>query len=209
MATSIKDKIIAGCKKGQSFFITGPAGVGKTHLIKEIYEDLKAKGVGVALTSTTGINALNLGGITVHKFFGLQNRSDMGYLGYMKSSFLFRGISMRLANIDVVIIDEISMLRADTFELINELMKQALKSDKPFGGKSLIFTGDFFQIAPVVKTYEKKKEQWIFKSPSWINANIQTIVLDKIFRQKDPDFINFLQDIRVGNLTKKDETIIT
>jgi ATP-dependent exoDNAse (exonuclease V) alpha subunit len=152
-------KIIKECLNGRSFLITGPAGVGKTHTVKIIYDEFKAMGKNVALTSTTGINALNLGGITVHKLFGLQNRTDMGYLGYMKASFLFRGIAMRLAQIDVIIIDEVSMLRADTFELIDAILKQALKNDKPFGGKSIIFTGDFYQIAPVVKTYEKKKTQ--------------------------------------------------
>jgi nucleoside-triphosphatase THEP1 len=165
MSNILKKKIIDGVKKGKSFFVTGAAGVGKTHLIKEIYEQLKKDGANVALTSTTGINALNLGGITVHKFFGLTNRTDMGYLGFMKSSFLFRGISMRLAQIDVIIIDEVSMLRADTLELINAICQQALKNTLPFGGKSIIFTGDFYQIAPVVKNYEKKKTQWIFESP--------------------------------------------
>jgi ATP-dependent exoDNAse (exonuclease V) alpha subunit len=83
---------------------------------------------------------------------GLQNRTDMGYIGFMKSSFLFRGISMRMTKVDYIIIDEVSMLRADTFELINEILKQTTQSDKPFGGKVMIFTGDFYQIPPVVKS---------------------------------------------------------
>lgn len=139
-------------KKRQSLFITGPAGVGKTYLLKQIYEKLKSLDKKVVLTSTTGINALNLGGITIHKLMGLQNRSDKGYIGFMKSSFLFRGITQRMTKVDYIIIDEVSMLRADTFELINEILKQTTKCDKPFGGKVLIFTGDFYQLEPVVKS---------------------------------------------------------
>jgi DNA replication protein DnaC len=139
-------------KRKQSLFITGPAGVGKTHLLKAIYNSLKADGYGVALTSTTGINALNLGGITVHKLMGLQTRTDMGYIGFMKSSFLFKGIAQRMSKVDVIIIDEVSMLRADQFELINAILQQTCHTDKPFGGKTLIFTGDFHQIPPVVKS---------------------------------------------------------
>jgi Cdc6-like AAA superfamily ATPase len=86
MYNLIRDEIINGVKKNQSYFVTGPAGVGKTHLIKEIHEQLNNEGVNTVLTSTTGINALNLGGITVHKFFGLQIRTDMGYLSYLKST---------------------------------------------------------------------------------------------------------------------------
>jgi nucleoside-triphosphatase THEP1 len=166
MSDDLIDKIIKGCKKNKCFFVTGPAGVGKTHLVKKVYEKLKTQGVNVVLSSTTGINALNLGGITVHKLFGLTNRSDMGYIGYMRSSFLFRGISIRLNQIDVIIIDEVSMLRADTLELINAILQKALNNTKPFGGKSIIFTGDFYQIAPVVKSYETKKTQWIFETPA-------------------------------------------
>jgi DNA replication protein DnaC len=139
-------------KKKQSIFITGPAGVGKTHLLKAIYNTLKAGGEKIVLTSTTGINALNLGGITVHKLMGMQTRTDLNYIRFMKSSFLFKGIAQRMTKIDYIIIDEVSMLRADQLELINAILKDATKTDKPFGGKVMIFTGDFYQIPPVVKS---------------------------------------------------------
>jgi nucleoside-triphosphatase THEP1 len=136
----------------QSIFITGPAGVGKTYLLKQIYETLKQKQEKVVLTSTTGINALNLGGITLHKLMGLQTRTDMGYIGFMKSSFLFTGIRKRMEKIEFIIIDEVSMLRADTFELMNKILQETTGNTLPFGGKVMIFTGDFYQISPVVKS---------------------------------------------------------
>lgn len=189
--------------KKQSVFITGPAGAGKTFLIKQLYDELKQKKKNVVLTSTTGINALNLGGITIHKLMGLQNRTDMGYIGFMKSSFLFRGITMRMTKVDYIIIDEVSMLRADTLELINEILKQCTKCDKPFGGKIIIFTGDFYQIPPVVKNWEKKKEQWLFRTPAWTNANIKVYNLEHIYRQQDKDFIELLNNIRIGKWNKQ------
>jgi ATP-dependent DNA helicase PIF1 len=138
-------------EKKKSVFITGPAGTGKTHLILQIYHELKQKNKNVILTSTTGLNAMNIGGITVHKLFGLQTRSDLNYIKYMKSTFLFRGICLRMKKIEYVIIDEVSMLRSDTFELIDEILKKATNSNIPFGGKILIMSGDFFQTPPVSK----------------------------------------------------------
>jgi hypothetical protein len=70
----------------------------------------------------------------------------------------------RLKAVNVIIIDEVSMLRADTLELINSLLKLALENNEPFGGKSIIFTGDFFQIEPVIGRTEIKREQWVFKT---------------------------------------------
>ncbi|MDR0826208.1 MAG: AAA family ATPase [Mycoplasmataceae bacterium] len=195
-------------KKKQSLFITGPAGVGKTHLLTAIYNSLKARGEKIVLTSTTGISALNLGGITIHKLMGLQNHSDMGYIGFMKSSFLFRGISMRMTKVDYIIIDEVSMLRADTFELINEILKQVTQSNKPFGGKVMIFTGDFYQIPPVVKSWEKKQNQWLFTSPSWLAAKIKTIHLTDVYRQEDKNFVAFLNDIRTGKWNPKTAKVL-
>lgn len=185
-------------KKKQSIFITGPAGVGKTHLLKAIYNTLKTRGEKIVLTSTTGINALNLGGITIHKLMGMQTRTDLNYIRFMKSSFLFKGITQRMTKIDYIVIDEVSMLRADQLELIDAILKDATKNDKPFGGKVMIFTGDFYQIPPVVKSWEKKQNQWLFTSPSWLSANIKTIHLEDVYRQTDKNFVKFLNDIRMG-----------
>jgi nucleoside-triphosphatase THEP1 len=145
------EKVIHDIKKGQSYFITGPAGVGKTYLIKSIYKRLRKDEFTTALTSTTGINALNLGGMTIHKLTGIATHTNPGYIGFMKTSFKFLGIKKRIEKLKCIIVDEVSMLRADQFELIDKLLKDIFKNDKPFGGIVMIFTGDFFQIPPVVK----------------------------------------------------------
>jgi ABC-type ATPase involved in cell division len=80
------ESVVADIKKGQSYFITGPAGVGKTYLIKALYKRLKKDGFNTALTSTTGINALNLGGMTIHKLTGIATHTHPGYIGFMKTS---------------------------------------------------------------------------------------------------------------------------
>jgi len=201
-------KIVSLMENGHSVLITGSAGTGKTYTMLEVYNYFKGQ-KNVVLTSTTGINALNLGGITLHKFFGLMNRSDMGYIGYMKSSFLFRGIRMRLEKIKYILIDEVSMLKADTFKLICEILRQATGvTSKPFGGKVILFSGDFYQIPPVIKSYENKKDQWLFQSDEWTNADVHVEQYHQIYRQKDAKFIEFLQNIREGKWNKEMDSII-
>ncbi|GHU51344.1 hypothetical protein FACS189459_6910 [Bacilli bacterium] len=143
--------LLTDIKNGQSYFITGAAGVGKTHLVKQIYNELLKEGCHIALTSTTGTNAIVLGGMTIHKFMGMTIHTNPNYIKFMKSSFLFSGIRKRLAKYDIIVIDEVSMLRADQFELICNILKEACDQNKQFGGKTLIFTGDFYQIPPVIK----------------------------------------------------------
>jgi len=201
-------KIISLMENGHSVLITGSAGTGKTYTMLEVYNHFKEQ-KNIVLTSTTGINALNLGGITLHKFFGLINRSDLGYIKYMKSCFLFTGIRKRLEKIKYILIDEISMLKADTFKLICEILRQATGIlNKPFGGKVILFSGDFYQIPPVIKSYENNKNQWIFQSDEWANGNIHIEQYEKIYRQKDKNFIQFLQNIREGIWNKEMEKIV-
>ncbi|MDR0857243.1 MAG: AAA family ATPase [Mycoplasmataceae bacterium] len=200
--------LLDGIKGGQSYFITGPAGTGKTHLMKAIYNSLKNDGEKIVLTSTTGSNALNLGGVTIHKLTGISIHTNKAYIGFMKTSFLYSGIKKRMQNIDIIVIDEVSMLRSDQFELIDELLKQVSGNQKPFGGKTLIFTGDFYQIPPVVRSWEKNKTQWLFDCQAWKDANIKNICLTKIHRQLDSRFSNFLNDIRVGIWKPEDKEIV-
>jgi DNA replication protein DnaC len=146
------ESLVEDIENGKSLFITGEAGVGKTHLLKTLFKRLTNVGFKVALTSTTGINALNLGGMTIHKLTGIGINTNPSYIKFMKKSFLYSGIKKRMEKIDVIIIDEVSMLRADQFELINSLLQSIFDNTKPFGGMTMIFTGDFFQIPPVVKS---------------------------------------------------------
>jgi ATP-dependent DNA helicase PIF1 len=139
-------------ENNQSVFITGPAGTGKTYLIKALQKILREKNINAVLTSTTGINALSIEGVTIHKFMGIGIQTSSSYLYVLKKSPFYKNICHRIMATDVIIIDEISMLRGDTFELINLVLQDVCNTKQPFGGKTMIFTGDFFQIPPVVKS---------------------------------------------------------
>ena len=191
----LKDDII---NKKQSVFLTGSAGVGKTTLLQTLKEELDRVGMNTVLTSTTGLSAFNLGGVTIHKFMGINIQKDVSYLKYFRYSFQFIALKKRLAKFSVIIIDEISMLRADQFNLIDQTLKLACGSDLPFGGKIMIFAGDFYQIPPVVLQTEIQKNQWIFTSEPWLNSNIKVYKLVHVHRQNDLDFINSLDEIKRG-----------
>lgn len=179
-------------------FLTGPAGVGKTTLLKELKQKLNMRGHNVALCSTTGISAMNIGGGTIHKFMAINVQTKTEYIKYMKFNFQFSALKKRLAKFDIICIDEISMLRADQFELICLLLKEATGIDKLFGGKKIIFTGDFFQIPPVVKYQDVIKDQWIFNSPSWLNSHVKIYELTRVFRQENEFFVKCLNKIKLG-----------
>lgn len=189
--------------KKKSIFITGSAGVGKTTIVKALYERLMASGKhNVALTSTTGISALQFEGITIHKFCGINVQTSPNYINFLKHTFQFASLKKRFAKFDIIIIDEISMFRADQFILIDRVLRTGTGIDKPFGGKLIIFTGDFYQIPPVVLSWEIEKNQWIFKTNIWNNSNIVCYELTHIFRQIDPTFSNLLNNVRTGNIDK-------
>ena len=195
------DDLINDIKNKQSVFITGAAGVGKTTILLQLYEILKEKlKLKIVLTSTIGMNAINLGGITIHRFSGINTQTDIDYIKTIKESSNFKSLASRIKKVNIVAIDEISMLRADQFNLIDLIFREVTKKDIPFGGKTLILTGDFYQLPPVTKNFESLKDQWVFNSKSWQNMNIKTYELSKVKRQEEIKFINFLNKMRIGKI---------
>lgn len=189
--------------KGENILITGPAGTGKSYTIKFIIELLKADNKNVGLTATTGTAAFIIGGQTIHSFMGLGI-----YDGSIAEIFIKirnrSNIYKRLAELDVLIIDEISMLDSILFEKISDIFcyikSNSLKNtellNKPFGGIQLILIGDFCQLAPVNGMY-------CFLSKLWKDANIKVILLEELVRQNDDIlFQQILQIIRKGKCTE-------
>lgn len=191
--------------KKNNIFITGQAGVGKSYSINKIIEELDETGLEVAITSSTGISALQIGGTTAHKFFGSAIHSDPIDLPSITGTFFWKYTVKRIKEVDVIIIDEISMVTASLFNLWDIIARTATGiMDEPFGGKQIILSGDFMQLPPVVKTGLQEKD-WVFNSRAWKELNIQNVVLSEVKRQDDLEFINHLGKIRLG--LQDEETI--
>jgi len=193
----------------QSFFLTGRAGTGKSSFLKHIVKTCKKEFVVVA---PTGIAAINANGVTIHSLFGFPFRPmlpcDADITIYSKDSVK----SELLNKMDTLIIDEVSMVRADVIDAIDfSLRKNTNNPSIPFGGKQVIFIGDIFQLEPVVAgKKEKEIMAELYDSPYFFSAHIfnevelPMVELSKIFRQKDREFTHFLQKVRDASITPEE-----
>lgn len=183
--------------QGHNVFITGSAGTGKSYLLSFLKEALKYKNFHI--TATTGIASVNIGGITLHSWAGI-GIEDVPVEKIAQKILTAKGTNTRkrLQATEILAIDEISMLSMETFEKIDKLLRLIRDKDLPFGGIQLIFFGDFFQLPPV------DSNNFCFESEVWSEANIKTIILQEIFRQQDKVFVDLLDHIRYGNVSKND-----
>lgn len=176
---------------GENVFLTGYAGTGKSYLLRYIYENI---GKYVALTSTTGVSALILGGYTLHSYLGLGlGKSPVDKLvskirGYPKCHSRWR-------NLGILIIDEISMLSPELFEKIEQLARIIKGNDKPFGGIQLVLSGDFLQL-PVVKN-----TRFCFESDVWGKCIDKIFCFTDIIRQDNLNFKTCLNEVRLGKVS--------
>jgi hypothetical protein len=194
----------------QSFFLTGKAGTGKSTFLKHIVETTSKNYVVVA---PTGIAAVNVGGVTIHSFFQFPLRpllpEDEDIKMFWKNSEKRKIISA----MDTLIIDEVSMVRADLIDGIDySLRRNGGNPNLPFGGKQVVFVGDIFQLEPVTirKSGEQKIINEIYGSAYFYNAkvfekiNLFTVELQKVYRQTDPAFISLLDKVRVKETLQTD-----
>lgn len=203
----------------QNVFITGKAGTGKTTFLKYIREHSYKK---MAITAPTGVAAMNAGGTTLHSLFWLpfgtfiedyELRWDEQDSHIYNKSRLFSTIKLTkqrraiLQELELLVIDEVSMVRADTLDAINVILQSVRRDMRPFGGLQVLFIGDLYQLPPVVKDAEWNVLRDHYSSVFFFNAKVLRdnplvmLELNKIYRQQDEGFISILNAIRNNQCT--------
>ncbi len=193
-------------KTDKNLFLTGKAGTGKTVFLKEFKEHTKKK---VVVLAPTGIAAINAHAQTIHSFFR-----------FSFSPYIPQTINVntqndaenyddeKLKELEMIIIDEISMVRADLLDRIDNKLRQVRRNNNPFGGVQLLLIGDLFQLPPVASKSDKKmldnyysSNYYFFNSKALKEAGFETITLEKVYRQDDDEFVKILDKARLGNLS--------
>lgn len=187
-----------------SIFYTGSAGTGKSVLLRELIKRLLSKFQSedrVAVTASTGLAAVNIGGQTLHRFTGVG-------IGKAPVPELVKRIEKNAQSVrrwrtaKVLIIDEISMVDGDFFTKLSKVGQAVRKNDQPFGGLQVVVTGDFFQLPPVPDRNLGRTPLYCFQSPEWKRTVSRTILLNKVFRQRgDNELIDMLNAVRLGKCT--------
>jgi PIF1 helicase. len=204
----------------QSIFLTGKAGTGKSTFLKHICKTTDKKYVVLA---PTGIAAINAGGVTIHSFFKLPLRPmlpddpDLSTTnGRIFKFFKYKKEQTKLLReLELIIIDEISMVRADMIDTIDRILRIYTGNRRhPFGGKQVLLVGDVFQLEPVVQSDSKEIITRSYNNPFFFSANVfkeielVSIELKKVYRQNDPAFINFLDKVRTNSISRSDLSLI-
>ncbi len=208
-----------------SLYLTGKAGTGKTTFLKYVKQHCRKN---LVIVAPTGVAAINAGGVTMHSFFQLPFGP---YLPDVKTGFgmneqvvdknaLFKNLRLNstkrklIEELDLLIIDEVSMLRSDTLDSIHTILQVFRKNKKPFGGVQVLFIGDLHQLPPVVKDSEKALLDRYYNSPFFFDAKVLEetplvyIELKKIYRQNEQSFIDLLNKLRHNALSEDDFHIL-
>jgi ATP-dependent exoDNAse (exonuclease V) alpha subunit len=204
-------------------YLTGKAGTGKTTFLKYLRETVSKN---MVILAPTGVAAINAGGQTIHSFFNIKpslyppidkrlrekaNMEDMDKSN-IYNYFQYTNEKLRIIQgLDLMIIDEISMVRCDLLDLVDRLLRVFRKRrNEPFGGVQVILIGDTFQLSPIVKDQDKEILQQFYKSPFFFSANVIQknkpvyIELKKIYRQTEQEFIDLLNKVRINQIAAED-----
>jgi len=211
----------------RSVFLTGKAGTGKTTLLKEI---IKTTHKNVVVVAPTGIAALNAGGVTIHSMFQLpfggflpthaQAPHISDYVKFENKDSLRRHFNMRaekkavIMGMELLVIDEVSMLRADLLDAMDYMLRSVRRRNEPFGGVQVLYIGDLLQLPPVVRNEEWEVLRQHYRGKFFFHSHVVQenppvyIELDKIYRQTDSRFINVLNNLRNNIITTDDLKVL-
>lgn len=187
--------------KAPLVFVTGGAGTGKSTLIRYLHHVLSAR---IAVVAPTGVAALNAGGATIHSLFRLPPK-------IIQASDVKEVYDRQLyRKLDLLIVDEVSMVRPDLLDGVERFLRLNRENDAPFGGVQVLLIGDLFQLPPVAKRDEQRilrqmgySTDFFFSSNGIAECPLVPIVLERIFRQRDAAFTSLLNDLREGNRVSK------
>lgn len=196
-------------KAGKNIFLTGPGGSGKSELIRRMVAE---EGKTIQVCALTGCAAVLLdcpGTKTLHSWSGIGLANATNYIvvdRVVKNKYK----RANWTDIDVLIVDEVSMMSKKLFDILDEIGRRARKQlDKPFGGIQVVFSGDFYQLPPVGSEDDPDSGAFCFESEAWNATFDTTVCLTRIFRQDDLAYAKVLNNIRVGKITRKGLGLLT
>lgn len=217
--TDDHENVLTALNSGVNCFLTGSAGSGKTTLIRRFVDETNRK---AAICATTGVAAIQVGGETIHRFLKLgiasrpqESRRILNNWGHIRRSPKpwDRAKWKLIRSVETIIIDEVSMMRRDQFELLDRVLRGLRKRTVPFGGVQIILVGDMCQLPPVVKNEELQlwadlEEPYCFQSETWEEGAFESFNLTSNFRQASGDYLQALQEIRWGIVSDKTDDML-
>ena len=198
-------------------FITGKAGTGKTTFLRKLREQSPKN---MAVVAPTGVAAINAGGMTIHSLFQLPVRTLIPTPQSYRQLFAEQRLTQRKRNmlyhLEMLVIDEISMVRADVLDAIDTVLRRyKYRKDQPFGGVQLVMIGDLFQLSPVVtKGEDEETMKKYYEGPYFFQAKVMKelqpiyVELDHVFRQQDQTFVSLLNEVRENQLTTQGRALL-
>ena len=190
-------KALAILKSGKNVFLTGSAGAGKTYVLNQYINYLKERKVPVAVTASTGIAATHMNGMTIHAWAGIGVKDELTQrdLKFMKDK---KYLDEKLKDVQVLIIDEISMLHKRQLDMVNQVLQFFKENTLAFGGIQVVFSGDFFQLPPVGGQGEESRDKFAFMSKAWLDAGLCICYITEQHRQSDNALYKILNQVRNG-----------
>ena len=204
-------------KTGANVFLTGEPGAGKTYSINTYVRYLREHDIEPAITASTGIAATHIGGMTIHSWSGIGIKETLNKYDLDKIASS-EYINRRVRKTKVLIIDEISMLRAETLSMVDAVCREIKQNGEPFGGIQVVLVGDFFQLPPIerflsennkqAELIEMTKARFAYEASVWQRLQIVVCYLTEQYRQDDKDFLEILSAIRHGTFRKKHHELL-